>query len=382
MRKNIVILLFFSLSIHKLNAGINSRFHGRLENRFYYYLLDNDSKVNPDNLFRIQNVSNVSRLFLYADYYKNNLINFRSRILYKIISERHAQTRYEFILHELNWDYSISDQILVRLGKQRMNWGTGYAWNPTNTVQPPKDPFQPAEEKEGVNALKIHTLFEKFYITTLGIYNSEKKNINIAAKVGTSLDNYEISGYIHKMFNRKYNYGFDFVGFYNDFELHGEFALRQGSERMYTDEAGRIFTNDNDYFLKFIIGGSYTLNSGLMIISEYYYDQTGYTRKQIENYVSTLPYSPIVYQSVGFGRHVLFLTVLKPRILERFSIQGSVLSNLHNGSIMFIPDFILSPNEKLSFTIRLMLSTSGFVSIEKKLNPVPHMLRLEGQLYF
>ena len=43
----------------------------------------------------------------------------------------------------------------VRLGKQRVAWGSGFAWNPTNRIEPPKSPFNTGLEQEGSLAARV-----------------------------------------------------------------------------------------------------------------------------------------------------------------------------------------------------------------------------------
>ena len=42
------------------------------------------------------------------------------------------------------------DVVTLRVGKQRIAWGSGFAWNPTNRMEPPKNPLNPALEQQGV----------------------------------------------------------------------------------------------------------------------------------------------------------------------------------------------------------------------------------------
>lgn len=51
--------------------------------------------------------------------------------------------------------YAWGSALQVRLGKQRVAWGSGFAWNPTNRVEPPKNPFNTGLEQEGSLAARI-----------------------------------------------------------------------------------------------------------------------------------------------------------------------------------------------------------------------------------
>lgn len=51
--------------------------------------------------------------------------------------------------------YAWGSALQVRLGKQRIAWGSGFAWNPTNRVEPPKSPFNTGLEQEGSLGARI-----------------------------------------------------------------------------------------------------------------------------------------------------------------------------------------------------------------------------------
>ena len=43
----------------------------------------------------------------------------------------------------------------LRVGKQRIAWGSGFAWNPTNRLEPPKNALNTTLEQEGVLAVRL-----------------------------------------------------------------------------------------------------------------------------------------------------------------------------------------------------------------------------------
>jgi hypothetical protein len=52
---------------------------------------------------------------------------------------------------QYDWGYGAS----VRVGKQRVAWGSGFAWNPSNRVEPPKSPFNTSLEQAGTWAARM-----------------------------------------------------------------------------------------------------------------------------------------------------------------------------------------------------------------------------------
>src|SRR5262249_59992108 len=45
--------------------------------------------------------------------------------------------------------------LAIKAGKQRIGWGSGFAWNPTNRLEPPKNPLNIGLEQEGVLAARM-----------------------------------------------------------------------------------------------------------------------------------------------------------------------------------------------------------------------------------
>jgi hypothetical protein len=51
--------------------------------------------------------------------------------------------------------YWWGDKVGVRVGKQRIAWGSGFAWNPTNRLEPPKNALNTTLEQEGALAARL-----------------------------------------------------------------------------------------------------------------------------------------------------------------------------------------------------------------------------------
>jgi len=51
--------------------------------------------------------------------------------------------------------YGWGPGVQVRVGRQRLGWGSGFAWNPTNRLEPPKNPANTALEQEGSLAARL-----------------------------------------------------------------------------------------------------------------------------------------------------------------------------------------------------------------------------------
>ena len=51
--------------------------------------------------------------------------------------------------------YWWGEKVGLRVGKQRVAWGSGFAWNPTNRLEPPKNAFNTTLEQEGALAARL-----------------------------------------------------------------------------------------------------------------------------------------------------------------------------------------------------------------------------------
>jgi hypothetical protein len=62
--------------------------------------------------------------------------------------------RTEARVRQAYLQYDWGDGLSLRLGKQRVAWGSGFAWNPTSRLEPPKNPLNTGLEQEGAWAAR------------------------------------------------------------------------------------------------------------------------------------------------------------------------------------------------------------------------------------
>ncbi len=99
------------------------------------------------------------------------------------------------------------DQLTLRIGKQQIPWGTGYAWNPTDVFNE-KNLLDPTYEKEGVNAFKADISFsEEGSISFIwGIKDTYKKSTK-AVKIKNHFAGFDVSAALVELTEESFGYG-------------------------------------------------------------------------------------------------------------------------------------------------------------------------------
>ncbi|MFQ5754151.1 MAG: hypothetical protein ACE5HI_19350, partial [bacterium] len=161
--------------------------------------------------------------------------------------------------------------IEITLGRQRIAWGTGYVWNPTDLL----NPFNPAsielEEKAGVDAayiaLPFGTLsrFEAAYAP--GKHDLQP---SVAFRLSSNLSGYDVSLMAGEFQDDKV-LGGDFAGYIGGAGFRGEFA--------YTWKQGR------PNFLRAILNTDYNFPDDYYAFIEFFYNGQGSTNKQNYNLI-------------------------------------------------------------------------------------------------
>ena len=103
-----------------------------------------------------------------------------------------------FLVNELYSDLSFGDLLYLRLGKQRLKWGAGYVFNPSDPVNPPKDPTAMRAVREGVTALKLELITRTVSLMSFGVLYDAVGQTGVGSKVSTSVvpgTDLSLSGY-------------------------------------------------------------------------------------------------------------------------------------------------------------------------------------------
>ncbi len=194
---------------------------------------------------------------------------------------------------ELFVDANINHKVYFRAGKQVLQWGRCYFFNPTDLVNiDHKTFFQRIGSREGVYGAKIHVPFG----TTWNLYGfldahdaQRPDSLAAAAKIEWLLGGTEMSAMIWDKGHRDPVYGADVSTRILGLDINGEAALYQTFESKTLAFQGgmpRIETNQKDWEPRVALGLGKSFNvSGIQdrlnTVAEFYYNRPGVAGKHM-----------------------------------------------------------------------------------------------------
>jgi hypothetical protein len=109
--------------------------------------------LNPDNVLGLDDVEGLARAAL-----SWKEVHGPARVVLRGYVERrlgHGADETEWTVRQAYGQYGWGPGLSLRMGKQRIAWGSGLVWNPTNRAEPPRNPFNTGLEQEGVLAARM-----------------------------------------------------------------------------------------------------------------------------------------------------------------------------------------------------------------------------------
>ena len=331
----------------KVTAEVN----GYVDNRFQYAFINpNTSLISTANQPSLQEIleGNIqlklsfgSRAFVYSDvsliyqngwlFYDRDGMGGRTKI-----DDHDVATLRPFVApSELYVSISPKPWLNVLLGKKRIIWGSGFAFNPTDLINPAKDPTDPNFQRAGQWVARIELPFEKFTVSTLfapqvlyqqnGLPFAMMKypdypladgtkpaddayHYLLAARLYLLLFNTDIN--LFYFFSNKYNDTFENASrfgasfsryFFTDYELHVEALFQVGSGKTYPNHlcanggACSLQTalsatklQDGNLYPRVLVGGRTQFRDESTLSVEYYYQSDGYSALEFEDYLRLL----------------------------------------------------------------------------------------------
>lgn len=418
MRKLIIILIFFLFAANILNGDEEYSFdlssvkkksfeyNGYFEFRPVLSVLNKDSRVYFLNFYNIDEGSTLN------EYNFNLLFNlsyekgiFRAVTTSNIlIANKFEGWENKISFYESYISIKPSNSLSLNIGKKRMKWGKGYAWNPAAFVDRPKNPNDPELALEGFVVFSFeYTKSFKGALKTLSIsplilpvnenINSELGNLSMfvfGGKIYLLLINTDIDLMFLSGANFNDRFGVDFSrNISSNIEVHGEFSFIPG-----LDQSERV---------SFLLGTRFLTRTDITFIFEYYKNARGLSTSDFAEYYLEIDDAYKLYLETGESdlieqikestepafrsfasmREYLYLRISKKEPFDILYLTPSITAiyNLGDTSFSFAPELIYSPLTNLEFRAKISLffgkSGSDFGEKQNKFR-----LEFRGRYYF
>ncbi len=238
-------------------------------------------------------------------------------------------------------------------GKQQISAGSGYAWNPTDIFNI-KDMFDPAYENPGVDGMRIEWQINAR--TNASVFYSPADEIKHSMKhvsMKTNIGHFDVSvsagwlgwNYTDFITATPRTYRRQMTGI----DVNGEFS----SIGIRLEGAFNNMEDNKDYYE--ILGGlDYTFDSGLMIIIEYYYNETGKTDYADYDINDWMQYYTSEVKTVSRDQLYTFFEYPATDLLKA---GCSIITSISDGSFVLVPQLQYNFNDNLDLTMILNMST-------------------------
>ena len=395
------------------------QFGGYLEFRPVLFGLDRDSSLFKLKFYDLEEGKTI------AEYNFNALLDasyekgiFRAKIRTNTdITKSFSGWTQNTTLYEALVSVNPSLSFHLDIGKKRMKWGKGYAWNPVAFIDRPKNPNDPELALEGYVVLsmdyiksfqgKLKTItITPFLLPVDGHINStfgKPNKLNFGGKLyflfyDTDIDLLFLSGG-----SVPARYGMDFSrNITSNFEIHGEFAYIPDYSKKIIQADDTV--GEEKYASKnYLLGIRFLTKTNTTFFFEYLKNGNGYTSYEMENFYSLIDHAYQSYLLTGDDSQLKFLSDTAPQAYRTFAPMQDYLYlrisqkepwnilyfipsftsifNLTDKSFSLTPELLYNPitNLELRAKITILVGKRGSEFGEKQND---FRLEFRGRYYF
>lgn len=238
----------------------------------------------PDNYF---NVTSLANIFFDARF-RNRVKVFLDLELFYDYNGASDEGLTDGIINEAFIDIPILNKIYIKAGKQVLQWGTTYFWNPTDLINLELRDIRESDiGKEGIKGIKVHLPYGVkrnlyFFLNTTGIDSLD--DLAISAKYEFLVDNTEIALSAWNKKNSISVYGLDISTRFRGVDIKAELSLSQGDNNYIMDyDTLEVYKEEEDWITRMSVGFTRSFDyenipDRISITGELYYNSNGYDK--------------------------------------------------------------------------------------------------------
>ena len=370
-----------------------------LENFLYR---STSTPLNRGNIFGLEPTENLFRL---AGVGRKTFGNFAFKASAYVERQtgKNDETRATF--RQAFAEYKTESGFLVRLGRQRTAWGSGFVWNPTDRIEPPKSPANPGTERPGIDAARLDTSPTDWASLTLVAGRAKVTLTDLPGSLASRTDP-EWTGAVRARLlvrdtdialtwlagtKREGLFGLDLGRTWGAIALHAESALYRGSE---IDRA-----RSEDSFLRVSTGALWSPSDSTLSV-EYFFNGEGMNDAQFRAYTDRLernlsaandPNLPAAVRAAAFAawnldaaipfggnlglrRHYASIAFTRREVATDLAMNLRTVIGLSDRGLIVTPGLAYAPSRNVQMNLDLVL-LFGPEDAEYKLAPIKRALQ-------
>jgi hypothetical protein len=277
---------------------------------------------------------------------------------------------FELQLAQAWTKFDIGQVAYITAGRQRIRWGTGRFWNPSDFVnQEIRNSVDFFDQRTGVDLVKVHFPFEAlgWNLYLIGTFNGVDvlNDSGLAARAEFLLGNAELALSSSVRKDAPLRFGADASAGIWIFDVKGEAAVSRGLGRKLfqgdLDFADSVFPeevdpDDDDWWFQGVVGAEaafkYTDTDTFSVGAEYFYNQAGYDSAELYPFL----FLNDAYVPLYTGRHyaAVYAFAQGPFDFNDLSLTVSTLGNLSD--LSFLSRF------DVQYTLLQYLTVNAFVA--------------------
>lgn len=330
-----------------------------------------------------------------------------------------ANYRPTVVLSEAYADWAAQDHFRLLVGKKRIVWGAGLAFNPTDVLNPPKDPTDPTSQRAGAWLAEAEWSFEKVALSFVGAGKvtrqfaglptglvtypefaegrDDEPHYVFAARLYLLLADvdlnliYAFTNLYNDAFSNKSKVGLSLSRVFGQLEVHAEAMAYSGTSRVHVNAS----CVDQPAFCLFrgvpiilrpdleatwfnaqaLVGVRWQFDNGSLLGAEYYFngegqDRTGYRKLaqlvlqnpavvQQQLAGATDPGTPQKFTLNALRQHYVIIQGSRPQLFDDWTLGGSVIVGLEDLSAQLVPQVQWQPLEWLQLTLAAYIPITG-----------------------
>lgn len=355
----LAVLLSFSLSAQdSLQKPKTLKLSGYITNMQSAMFSDisgnwlNDNLIhNRLNLFWTPNQKITGTIQLRNRFFSGETVKYQPNYASQIETDRgilkltkNIASENSFLLNSaidrLYFNYS-TDKIEITIGRQRINWGKTFVWNPNDIFNNYSFFDFDYEEKPGTDAARIQYYSNSTSSLQLAIAGNHEKKLTTGLLWQTNKWNYDfqfLAGFLNQ---QDAVTGFGWSGFIKSFGFRGEISYFYPV----TDYSGKSEQ------LMASIESDYTFSNNIMIQGEFLYSQIpdSYQLTDFEQFY----YQPMTVRNLAFTDYNFFLqTTIPITPLLNFTASGMYMPKVNGYFVGPSLEYSLTDNLFASFFVQ------------------------------